>query len=75
MGALAAFENELYPFDQLVEELAIPRDTSRSAVFDVMIVLQNNEQVTLNLGDVALNLIDSPFTISKFDLLLSLIHI
>ena len=52
----------------MVEELAIPRDTSRSPVFDVMIVLQNNEQTELKLGAVALHPIDNPFTISKFDL-------
>ena len=66
--ALAAFENELYPFDRLVEELAIPRDTGRSAVFDVMLVLQNNEQAVLSLGELALSIIQSPYTISKFDL-------
>ena len=46
---LDAFEHEHYPFDRLVEELDIPRDMSRSAVFDVMVVLQNNEETTLQL--------------------------
>ncbi|MCB0615747.1 MAG: amino acid adenylation domain-containing protein, partial [Phaeodactylibacter sp.] len=69
--ALAAFEHELYPFDRLVEELDIPRDMSRSAVFDVMIVMQNNEQSRLELGDVAIEFEAVQADISKFDLTFS----
>ncbi|MCB0564418.1 MAG: amino acid adenylation domain-containing protein [Phaeodactylibacter sp.] len=69
--ALAAFEHELYPFDRLVEELDIPRDMSRSAVFDMMIVLQNNEQSRLELGDVAIEFEPVQADISKFDLTFS----
>jgi len=36
-----AFEHQVYPFDELVEHLDIKRDLSRSALFDVMVVLQN----------------------------------
>ena len=66
--ALAAFERELYPFDQLVEELALDRDMSRSPIFDVMLVLQNNEQSELKLGATKLSVLASPFEVSKFDL-------
>lgn len=38
---LEAYQNQLYPFDRLVEELDIPRDTSRSPIFDISISLQN----------------------------------
>ena len=38
---LQAFENQDYPFEELVDRLAINRDTSRNPVFDVMLVLQN----------------------------------
>ncbi len=44
-----AFEHEHYPFDRRVEELDLPRDMSRSAVFDVMVVLQDNEDTRLEL--------------------------
>lgn len=37
---LDAFDHQMYPFDRLVEELIQDRDTSRSAVFDVMVTLQ-----------------------------------
>jgi amino acid adenylation domain-containing protein len=38
---LGAYEHQSYPFDELVEQLRIPRDPARSALFDVMVVLQN----------------------------------
>ncbi|MEI6412517.1 MAG: condensation domain-containing protein, partial [Bacteroidota bacterium] len=68
-NTLAAFEHEAYPFDRLVEDLELPRDLSRSAVFDVLLVLQNNEQSELRFGDVALSVKGSETGISKFDLL------
>ncbi|GGE47137.1 non-ribosomal peptide synthase protein (TIGR01720 family)/amino acid adenylation domain-containing protein [Pedobacter psychrotolerans] len=38
---LDAYEHQIYPFDSLVEELHLIRDTSRSPLFDVMVLLQN----------------------------------
>ncbi|MFB6456888.1 amino acid adenylation domain-containing protein [Chitinophaga sp. Hz27] len=42
-STLGAYEHQQFPFDQLVEELAIPRETGHSPLFDVMFVLQNME--------------------------------
>ncbi|AXG70743.1 tyrocidine synthase 3 [Kordia sp. SMS9] len=42
-----AYTNEMYPFDQLVEKLKLERDASRTALFDVMVVLQNQQSMTL----------------------------
>ncbi|MCX6584757.1 MAG: condensation domain-containing protein, partial [Candidatus Aminicenantes bacterium] len=41
--ALKAFENQDYPFEELVERLVVKRDTSRNPLFDVLFVLQNME--------------------------------
>ena len=71
--ALAAFERELYPFDQLVEELVVDRDMGRSPIFDVMLVLQNNEQIELKIKDAALSMLQRSFDISKFDFVFSFI--
>jgi len=71
-NTLAAFEHQAYPFDQLIDELNLPRDTSRNPLFDVMVALQNNERVDVNQGIEGLEI--KPFenleasTISKFDL-------
>ncbi|OXG09150.1 amino acid adenylation domain-containing protein [Flavobacterium araucananum] len=43
---LEAYEHQSYPFDELVEKLNIKRDRSRSVLFDVMIDLQNQDQLT-----------------------------
>ncbi|MEI6411992.1 MAG: amino acid adenylation domain-containing protein, partial [Bacteroidota bacterium] len=57
---------------RLVEDLDLPRDLSRSAVFDVLLVLQNNEQSELRFGDVALSVETVEATgVSKFDLTFS----
>ena len=42
-----AYSNQNYPFDFLIDKLELARDTSRSALFDVMIVLQNQGQLEI----------------------------
>ncbi|WP_406826315.1 amino acid adenylation domain-containing protein [Pedobacter sp. KACC 23697] len=42
-ATLAAQQNQLYPFDELIEELALDRDMSRNALFDIVVVLQEAE--------------------------------
>ncbi|MCP4148809.1 MAG: AMP-binding protein, partial [bacterium] len=40
-NTLAAFENQDYQFETLVEKLEVPRDTGRNPVFDTFFALQN----------------------------------
>jgi amino acid adenylation domain-containing protein len=44
---LKAYQFQDYPFNHLVEELSLKRDVSRSAIFDIMITLQNNSKETI----------------------------
>ncbi|UCH93133.1 MAG: acyltransferase domain-containing protein, partial [Candidatus Aminicenantes bacterium] len=37
---LASFENQEYPFESLVENLGLERDTSRNPIYSVMLILQ-----------------------------------
>ncbi|NIG57744.1 non-ribosomal peptide synthetase, partial [Chitinophaga sp. Cy-1792] len=37
---LEAYEHQSYPFDELIDELSLQRDTSRSALFDVIVGFQ-----------------------------------
>ncbi|NQY06745.1 MAG: amino acid adenylation domain-containing protein, partial [Flavobacteriaceae bacterium] len=46
---LEAYANQDYPFDLLVEKLKLKRDTSRSGLFDVMVVLQNQQETAITL--------------------------
>ncbi len=38
---LHAYEHQVYPFDELVEDLSLQRDRSRHPLFDVMVVMKN----------------------------------
>ncbi len=69
--ALAGFEHQIYPFDELVDELNLKRDLSRSALFDVMVAIQNNEDEAkkLKLGDVEISQYQTGHITSKFDLI------
>ncbi|MGK5090389.1 amino acid adenylation domain-containing protein [Deltaproteobacteria bacterium TL4] len=63
-----AYNHQLYPFDKLVEELEIPRYTDRTPVFNVMVVLQNQDMFQPEIEGLSI----APFlefeSISKFDL-------
>lgn len=48
---LEAFEHQIYPFDELVDDLRLKTDLSRNPLFDVMVVLQNLE-VALHTSNV-----------------------
>jgi amino acid adenylation domain-containing protein len=69
---LQAFDHQLYPFEQLVEDLDLDRDTSRSPLFDVMVILQNasvqQNQAEPKVGDVAVDTFDMGWSASQFDL-------
>ncbi|MDQ1355141.1 MAG: hypothetical protein QG657_5451, partial [Acidobacteriota bacterium] len=41
--SLAAFENQDYPFEELVEKVVVNRDTSRNPLFDAMFAVQDSE--------------------------------
>ncbi|MFL5746551.1 MAG: amino acid adenylation domain-containing protein [Niastella sp.] len=70
----SAWEHQAYPFDELVEDLHLQRDMSRSALFDVMLVLQNTAINHSRQNEGFRGLKITPYngaesTISKFDLL------
>jgi amino acid adenylation domain-containing protein len=63
-----SFDHQVYPFDQLVGELNVARDLSRSPLFDVMLILQNQEESGLDFDGIeACPIFEHPGT-SKCDL-------
>ncbi|MCC9070538.1 amino acid adenylation domain-containing protein [Flavobacterium sp. F-65] len=45
---IKAYENKEYPFTALVNHLTLPKDQSRSALFDIMVLLQNHQGMEIN---------------------------
>ncbi len=67
---LQGYENQDYPFDELVKELDIERNTSRNPIFDIMFGLQNGAESDLKLGDAMLTDLSHKYKTAKFDLTL-----
>ncbi|NOQ24723.1 MAG: amino acid adenylation domain-containing protein [Bacteroidales bacterium] len=68
-NTLEAYENQEYPFEDLVEKIVKDRDTSRNPLFDVMFNYSEvTQHETINLIDEELHHIKN---ISKFDLSLT----
>ena len=68
-----AYRNQDYPFDELVNALKVRRDMSRSALFDVMVVLHNEEKTEESMARASDGLTVAEFgeyerLNSKFDL-------
>jgi amino acid adenylation domain-containing protein len=67
-STLKAQENQDYPFENLVENLPINRDTSRNPLFDVMLVMQNMRIPGIKIPGLILVPYEYDMGISKFDL-------
>ncbi|AMV71115.1 surfactin non-ribosomal peptide synthetase SrfAA [Desulfuromonas carbonis] len=65
---LVAFAHQDYPFDRLVDELRLPRDTARAPLFDVLLVLQNNEAPLFAVDGLRIAPLELPEQTSRFDL-------
>ena len=70
-NTLEAFEYQSYPFDTLVDELDFERDMSQNPLFNIMLVLQNNETINLQFGELKGEKEALTFNFSKFDMTLS----
>jgi amino acid adenylation domain-containing protein len=67
-NVLNAFENQDYPFEDLVEKLNIKREISRNPLFDVLFALQNIDFGRNNIGSLTIENYDLEFKTAKFDL-------
>ena len=69
--AEAAYEHQRYPFDRLVDELDLPRDLSRSPLFDVMVAYEAEPDIALSAGGLDVREIRLESGVTKFDLTLA----
>jgi len=67
-NTLAAFENQEYPYETLLEKLSLDRNLGRNPLFDVMFSLQNFDVPEIQLEGLAIKPHPCDVGISKFDL-------
>ncbi|MCA1682194.1 MAG: condensation domain-containing protein, partial [Actinobacteria bacterium] len=65
---LDAFAHQDVPFERLVDELQPARDTSRTPLFDVMVVLQNAPDQGGELAGLQVEDVELPTVTASFDL-------
>jgi len=65
-----AFDNQLYPFDKLVDELDVERIRNRNPLFDVMVawMVKNGMSMKMNFDGVEAEGLEFSITKSMFDL-------
>jgi len=71
---IEAFDNQDYHLEDLVEKVAIDRDTGRNPLFDVMFVLQNVDIPEIQIPGLTLSTYPFQTGISKFDMTMAAIE-
>lgn len=65
---VAAYDNQDYPLEELVEALGISHDRSRNPLFDTMFVLQNEDVEPFELDRMKIRKYRMENPVSKFDM-------
>ena len=63
-----AYEHQSHPFNRLVAELDLPRDLSRSPLFDVMVAYETEPDIALSAGGLEVRERRVESGVTKFDL-------
>lgn len=66
--ALNAFENQEYPFENLVDALNIKSDLNRNPIFDIMFMHQNYERKAIEIEDLTIRDLPMKTKSEKLDL-------
>ena len=69
---LGVYEYQDIPYEKIVDALNLPRDTSRSPLFQVMFTLQNTDDIELSLPNLTIKDLKFENPVSKFDLSMEL---
>ncbi|WP_051870662.1 non-ribosomal peptide synthetase [Brevibacillus laterosporus] len=74
VNTIQAYENQTYPFEELVNQLDVPRDVSRNPIFDVMFVLQNMEDQKVEMDQLSVTPYEIKNNTAQFDLKLEAVE-
>lgn len=69
---LDAYDNQDYPFEELVDELNVRRDFTRNPLFDVMLILQNMEIKPIELPEIQVTPCEISNKRARFDMTINL---
>ncbi|MAP10639.1 MAG: hypothetical protein CMQ61_01125, partial [Gammaproteobacteria bacterium] len=67
-ASIAALEHQRYPFDVLVEDLALTRDAASAPLFDVLVALQNVNLADAIVAGIRVGEFELGATTAKYDL-------
>ena len=68
-SCLDAYANQDVPFEHLVDVLKVPRDISRTPVFQIMLVMQNvRDPIRLDFPGISAQAVETASDMAKFDL-------
>ena len=63
-----SLSHQTLPFDSIIDQLDLPRDMSRSPLFDILLVLQNASDETLTLGSAEGRVLRVESETSQYDI-------
>ncbi|RAJ26891.1 non-ribosomal peptide synthetase [Pedobacter cryoconitis] len=69
-NTIACLDNQFYPYEDLVTELKLQRDTSRNPLFDTFFVFHNFETTAFDIPGLVLQQSERVHHLAKFDLTL-----
>ena len=67
-SVIESFENQEYPFEQMVTALNVPRDTGRNPIFTEVFSLNDLDIPRISVPGMEMELLHTPADASKFDL-------
>lgn len=68
--SIAAYDHQDYSFDELVDQLKVPRQTARAPLFDVLVALESLEAPHVESGDLSIREIIFDSGTTRYDLTL-----
>ncbi|MGE5402694.1 MAG: non-ribosomal peptide synthetase, partial [Ignavibacteriales bacterium] len=67
-NCVEAYDHQIYPFDLLIEDLNVERDTGRNPLFEIIVSLQESNSESIIFDGIKTSIMKPEISFSKFDL-------